>query len=352
MNNRLVVYMSELTPQKKELAFQLHKEATVIDFHCDTLKEVAEWPRIRSPLSERRKIGERSNLGHLDLPRLIEGGVDCQVFAIFATREPRPQNAALWLLDAFYKGLEENEDKMTLVLNYEDIKKAERNGKVAGLLSIEGGEPLLGNLAALRMFYRLGVRAMGLTWSLRNELGNGSGEKRPTGGLSDFGMSVVEEMNRLGMLVDVSHLNDEGFGDVVELNKGPFIASHSNCRTLCDVSRNLTDDMIRTLAEKEGVMGMNFLPFFLVPRSEIQAGRRATVKDIVDHIDHIMDLVGPDHIGLGSDYDGIPYPPDDLEDCSKMSNITMELVKRDYSKEDINKILGGNFLRVIKQVLK
>jgi membrane dipeptidase len=344
--------MSDLNPQKKELALKLHKEATVIDFHCDTLKEVVDWPRVRAPLSPRRKMGERGSAGHLDLPRLMEGGVDCQVFAVFTAREPRPQNAALWLLDAFYKGLEENSDKMMLALNHEDIKRAERDGKVAGLLSIEGGEPLLGNLASLRMFYRLGVRAMGLTWSLRNELGNGSGEKRPTGGLSDFGISVVEEMNRLGMLVDVSHLNDEGFWDVVEVNKGPFIASHSNCRALCGVSRNLTDDMIMTLAERGGVMGMNFLPFFLVPRDEIHAGRRATVEDIVDHIDRIMDLVGPDHIGLGSDYDGIPYPPDGLEDCSKMPNITIELVKREYAEEDIKKILGGNFLRVIRQVLK
>jgi membrane dipeptidase len=347
-----MVYMSELNYEKKELAHKLHKEATVIDFHCDTLKEIVEWPRISAPLSERRKMGARSTAGHLDLPRLMEGGVDCQVFAVFTAREPRPQNAALWLLDAFYKDLEENDDKMALALTYEDIKRAERDGKVAGLLSIEGGEPLLGNLAALRMFYRLGVRAMGLTWSLRNELGNGSGEKRPTGELSDFGISVVEEMNRLGMLVDVFHLNDEGFWDVVEVNKGPFIASNSNCRALCDISRNLTDDMIRALAERGGVMGMNFLPFFLVPRNEIQAGRRATVGDIVDHVDRIMDLVGPDHIGLGSDYDGIPYPPDGLEDCNKMPNITMELVKREYAEEDIKKILSGNFLRVIRQVLK
>jgi len=343
--------MSGMDPSKGREALNLHKEATVIDFHCDTLKEVVEWPRIRASLTPRRKLGEKSELGHLDLPRLKEGGVDCQVFAVFCTREPRPQDAALWLLDAFYQALDGNPDKLMLALNAGDIRKAKAEGKIAGLLSIEGGEPLLGNLASLRMFYRMGVRAMGLTWSWRNEIGNGSGEKRPTGGLTDFGISVVEEMNRLGMLVDVSHLNDQGFWDIVETNKGPFIASHSNCRELCGVSRNLTDDMIRALADRDGVMGMNFLPFFIMPREELQAGKKATVASLVDHIDRIVGLVGPDHIGLGSDYDGIPYPPDGLEDASKVSNITLELVKRDYSDEDIKKILGGNFLRVIEKIL-
>jgi membrane dipeptidase len=137
----------------------------------------------------------------------------------------------------------------------------------------------------------------------------------------------------------------------VETYKGPFIASHSNCRELCGVSRNLTDDMIRALADRGGVMGMNFLPFFIVPREELQAGKKATVASLVDHIDRIVGLVGPDHVGLGSDYDGIPYPPDGLEDASKVPNITLELVKRDYSDEDIKKILGGNFLRVIERIL-
>ncbi len=341
-----------LSPELEKKALALHKEAIVVDFHCDTLKNMVDWPRIRGTLSMRRKLGERSDEGHIDLPRLGEGGVDCQVFAVFATREPRPQNAAMMLLDAFYQSLEENGDRFRLALNSDDIAKANDEGRVAGLLSIEGGEPLLGNLASLRMFYRLGVRAMGLTWSLRNELGNGSNEKRPTGGLSDFGVKVVEEMNRLGMIVDVSHLNDQGFWDVVEINKGPFIASHSNCRALCDTQRNLTDEMIEALAEKGGVMGMNFLPFFLVPRKEVRAGRRATVETVVDHIDHIAELVGADHIGLGSDYDGIPYPPDGLEDASKMPNITLELVRRGYSDDEVKKILGGNFIRVIKKILK
>jgi membrane dipeptidase len=344
--------MKGVKPGAEKKALALHKEATVTDFHCDTLKFVVEWPMIRGPLPERRRLGERSNSGHIDLPRLIEGGVDCQVFAVFTAREPRPQDAAILLIDAFYQSLDTNRDKLSLVLNLEEIKKANREGKVAGLLSMEGGEPLLGSLAALRVFYKLGIRAIGLTWSNRNELGNGSGESRHTGGLTDFGVSVVEQANKLGMIVDVSHLNDEGFWDVVGINKGPFIASHSNCRSLCNNPRNLTDDMIKALAERGGVMGMNFLPFFLLPREDITSGKKATVKTIFDHIDHIVELVGVDHIGLGSDYDGIPYPPDGLEDTSKMPNITLELVERGYSDDDVKKILGDNFLRVIDTVLK
>ena len=329
----------------------LHKSATLIDFHCDTLKEIVEWPQIRGPLPNRRKFGDKGKEGHLDLPRLIEGGVDCQVFAVFCAREPRPQDAAIWLIDAFYQSLELNKDRFTLATNARDITKAEREGKVAGLLSIEGGEPLLGSLAALRMFYRLGVRAMGLTWSFRNELGNGTGEKHPTGGLTDFGLSVIEEMNKLGMIVDVSHLNDQGFWDVVNNNKNVFIASHSNCRSLCSNPRNLTDEMIKAIAERKGVIGMNFLPYFILPREEITNGKKATVKNLIDHVDHIAELVGTGHLGLGSDFDGIPYPPDGLEDAGKMINITIELSNRGYSDNDIRKILGGNFLRVIKQIL-
>ena len=258
----------------------------------------------------------------------------------------------MYLIDAFYQALSLNEDKFVLATKADHILKAEKDGKVAGLLSIEGGEPLLGSLAALRMFYKLGVRAMGLTWNFRNELGNGTGEKHPTGGLTDLGLSVLEEMNKLGMIVDVSHLNDQCFWDVVNNNKDVFIASHSNCRSLCSNPRNLTDEMIKAVAEKNGVIGMNFLPHFIISREEISHGKKANVKNLIDHVDYVAKLVGTSHIGLGSDFDGIPFPPEGLEHAGKMVNITYELANRGYSEKDIKKILGENFLRVIKQVLK
>ena len=332
-------------------AKKLHEESIVIDFHCDTLKEVVDWPRIRGSLTTRRKLGERSSEGHLDLPRLKEGGVTCQIFAVFTAREPRPQDAAMLLIDAFYRDLEANQKTMIHALRSEDIQRAKRENKIAGLLSIEGGEPLLGNLAALRNFYRLGVRAMGLTWSTRNELGNGSGEQKPTGGLTDFGVSALKEMEKLKMIIDVSHLNDQGFWDLVDYYKGTFIASHSNSRVLCKNPRNLTDEMIKVIAERDGVIGVNFLPYFILNREEITAGKKVTVETLTDHIDYINNLVGSDHLGLGSDFDGIPTTPEGLEDASKLPNITVELVKRGYSDSDISKILGGNFLRVIEKVL-
>jgi membrane dipeptidase len=294
------------------------------------------------------KLGERSKEGCVDLPRLMEGGIDCQLFAIYVEQAYTPEKAlrrTMEMLDAFYQSLEENMDRLALALSHDDIIKASKEGKVAAVLSIEGGEAIEGSLSALRMLYRLGVRAMGLTHSPRNLLADGNRETRAKGGLTNLGVQVVEEMNKLGMIVDVSHLNEQGFWDVVQVCKGPLIASHSNVWSLCKVGRNLKDDQIRAIAEKRGVMGVNFVARFLEKEG------KATIETLLDHIDYVANLIGPDHVGLGSDFDGGGRLPE-LEDCSKMPNITRGLVKRGYSDEDIKKILGGNFLRVFKQVLK
>jgi len=185
---------------------------------------------------------------------------------------------------------------------------------------------------------------VGLVHSLRNQLADGVADRRTGGGLSELGVQAIEELDRLGMIIDVSHLNDDGFWDVLEQTKNPIIASHSNSRTVCNHPRNMTDEMITALAENGGVMGMNFAPSF-VHKTD------ATLEAVIDHIDHIVDLVGPDHVGLGSDYDGIPSTPRGLEDVTKMPDITRELVKREYSREDIQKILGGNHLRLFKKVI-
>ena len=185
---------------------------------------------------------------------------------------------------------------------------------------------------------------VGLVHSLRNQLADGVTDRRTGGGLSELGAQSVEELDRLGMIVDVSHINDEGFWDVLDHTKHPVIASHSNSRTVCRHPRNMTDEMIVALAENGGVMGMNFAPSFVHPTL-------ATLQGVVDHIDHIVDLVGPDHVGLGSDFDGIPSTPVGLEDATRMPYITEELVKREYNEVDIKKILGGNHLRLMKQVV-
>jgi len=227
-----------------------------------------------------------------------------------------------------------------------EILKAKKEGKVCGLLAMEGAEPLMGELAALRVYHRLGLRMLSFAWNYRTPFADGLGAKRSESKLPELGVQALEEASRLGIVFDVSHLTDSVFWDVCDLMKKPFIASHSNARALCDHPRNLTDDMIKALADNGGVTGMNFAPAFVT-----KEGKDADVSRLVDHIDHIVKLVGPDHVGLGSDFDGIGNPPKGLEDVSKMPNITRELVGRGYSDEDILKILGGNHLRVFKQVI-
>jgi membrane dipeptidase len=334
-----------------ERYLELHRDSVVVDTHCDTLKclmPMFTLPRT-SQWDDRSDVGmgARSSLGHIDIPRLREGGVDCQVFAISSVRErtrPYALRTVMEMIGLFYSECERHRGAVAPVTTHEGIMKAAAEGKVAAMLSIEGADVIEGKVGLLRVFHRLGVRMVGLVHSLRNELADGVADARTGGGLSQLGVQVVEELDRLRDLIDVSHLSDAGFWDLMEVAKGPVMASHSNARAVCDHPRNMTDEMIKAMADRGGVMGMNFAPSFVHPTN-------ATVQGVVDHIDHIVDLVGPDHVGLGSDFDGIPYTPIGLEDATRMPNITAELVKREYDEEDIKKILGGNHLRLIKQVV-
>jgi membrane dipeptidase len=329
---------------------ELHGDSVVVDTHCDTLKclmPVFTRPR-DSMWADRSKVGmvARSGLGHIDVPRLVEGGVTCQVFAISGERGRVPSHSlrtALEMIGRFYDECEASQGTLVPVTRSGEITKAKKAGRVAAMLSIEGCDVLEGSVEALRVYHRLGVRIVGLVHSIRNELADGVADRRTCGGLSEMGAQAVAELNRLGMIVDISHLNDEGFWDVMELTRVPVIASHSNARAVCDHPRNMTDDMIRALAGNGGVMGMNFAPAFVHPT-------RATLGGVVDHVDHIVELVGPDHVGLGSDFDGIPSTPEGLEDVTKIPGITRELLKRGYGEDDVRKILGGNHLRLIRTV--
>jgi len=335
--------MIELSKKQEERATRLHGEAIVVDTHCDTLMKFLEQPYGIPPA---RKLGEKADWGHIDLPRMIEGGVTCQTFAVYTGRRavvPEATLVALQMVDKFYSEIEAN-DGIVVVTSHDEIIDAKKKGLTCGMLSMEGAEPLMGELALLRVFYRLGFRMLSFAWNYRTPFADGLNARRAESKLPELGVQALEEMERLGMIFDVSHLTDSVFWDVADVMKGPFIASHSNCRELCDHPRNLTDDMIRALAEHGGVMGMNFAPAFVDKD-------KATVERMVDHVDHIVDLVGPDHVGLGSDFDGIGSTPEGLEDVSKMPNMTRVMVKRGYSDEDILKILGGNHLRVFKQVI-
>lgn len=335
--------MIDLNKSQEERAERLHRKAVVVDTHCDTLGHFLQQPR---PRRLPRRLGERSDQGHLDLPRMVEGGVTCQTFAMYTGNRaivPDATLRALQMVDVFYREVEAN-DGIVAVTKPDEILIAKRAGKATAFLSMEGAEPLMGDISLLRVFYRLGVRMLSFAWNYRTPFADGLGAKRAESKLPELGVQALEEMERLGMVFDVSHLCDSNFWDVNDMIKGPFMASHSNSRAVCDHQRNLTDDMICALADHGGVMGMNFAPGFV-------AKENPTVENVVDHMDHIVSLVGPNHIGLGSDFDGIGQPPVGLEDVSKMPNITRVLVKREYSDEDILKILGGNHLRVFKEVL-
>ncbi len=328
---------------------EIHKKAIIIDGHCDTILSIVRDEY--RPDSRVRDFFSKNKDGHIDLPRLKEGGMTCQVMALYIEPQYKPMNSArrcLRLLDAFY-GLTEQSEDFILATTAQHIIDAKAQSKVAGLLSIEGGEAIEGSTALLRTYYRLGIRAMGLTWNQRNDLADGVGEKSAKSGLSDLGISVVKEMERLGMLVDVSHLSETSFWGVDRVAERPYVASHSNARSLASHPRNLTDKQIEALAAKGGVIGVVFCPFFI---DDDEA--KATMSRLCDHIDHIKRVAGIDHVGLGSDFDGYgvrPGYPKVMEDVSEMPKLTEALVERGYSQEEIDKVLGGNWLRVYKEVI-
>jgi len=328
---------------------ELHKRATVVDAHIDTLLDLMVPSARPTKLPTPRNFGERSTSGHIDLPRLMESGVDLQVFAAYIQPEYKIERAlhrVLQLIDRFYQLLDAHRDKLLLFTRVADVREAEKQGKIAAMLSIEGGEAVEADLGILRMLHRLGVRAMTLTWNERNQIADGAAEGRTKGGLTNFGLELVAEMSKIGMVIDVSHISDAGFFDVIETTKSPIIASHSNCRAICNHRRNLTDEMIKLLAEKGGVMGMNFAPAFVDENKD-----NATLERVLDHVDHVVKIAGVEHVGLGSDFDGIENTPKGLEDVTKMPDFTEGLLKRGYGEEDAIKILGENFLRVFKKIM-
>lgn len=310
----------------------------IVDGHCDTLTAAP---------GQNRDIGQNSGHGQLDLPRLAAGGVNVQFFAAFIS--PKFKDWALkkclQYIDDFYLLLEKHQEVIAVAFNAAEIRKITAAGKIAALLAVEGGEVLSGELAVLRMLYRLGVRSITLTWNGRNELGDGVGEGDAAGGLSQFGRAVVREMNRLGMLVDVSHLSVQGFWDVAEAAGQPFAATHANCHALCQHRRNLTDAQIEHLAKTGGVLGLSFVPAFVHPV-------KPDLNSWLEHIDHIASRFGIQCIGLGSDFDGMDDYLPGLENAGCVYRLAEELLARGYSDEQVSDIMGGNWMRLLARVLK
>lgn len=309
----------------------------IVDAHCDTITKIME-----------KGTQLRKNDCHVDIDRLKAKGNYVQFFAAFidpAYCQGYALKRALQIIDEFYRQIEVNKDDIMICCNYNDIEEAVKANKIAAVLSIEGGEALQGDLGVLRMLYRLGVRSICLTWNHRNEIADGVKDESSGGGLTPFGREVVKEMNRLGMLIDLSHISKTGFWDVLECTSAPVIVSHSNAQRLCAHRRNLTDKQIMAVKDNGGVIGINLYPEFL------NNSKEATIKDIINHIEYIASLAGPDHIGLGADFDGVDGLPAGINGVQDIEKIFNELAKLNYSSENIEKFAGKNFLRVIQNVL-
>jgi len=320
----------------------------IFDGHCDTLISIRDGDRRLGERCQVQPDGGVISSQHIDLPRLLEGGVTAQIFACFVRQQFLPSDAtneALRLIDAFYRALDENPEALLLATTAADVEQAKAEGKVAGVLSLEGAEALEGDLAMLRTFYRLGLRALGLTWNWRNQAADGQGESRTGGGLTEFGVALVREANRLGLILDIAHLAPAGVRDVLELSEAPVVASHANARALCDHHRNLTDEQLAGIAASGGLVGVTYVPPFLA-----QERQDASLEKVLDHIDYIVKTIGLDHVGLGSDFDGFDGVLPGLEDVSHLPALTAGLVARGYSDEKVAQILGGNYLRVFRQV--
>ncbi len=321
-------------------AKQIHQQAWVFDAHCDTICRMT---------NEGYSLEKSNKTGHLDIFRMQEGGIDIQIFAVFIEDIYKPDRSlrrALQLINSFDQEVKKNHSSISLARNFSQLQEIKNSGKIAAILSIEGGEVLEGELGILNILYQLGVRLLTLTWNQRNQIADGIEEARTGSGLTNFGLQVIKEMNRLGMIIDVSHLSEKGFWEVVEQSQAPIVASHSNCYSLCSHPRNLKDEQLKAIADKRGVIGVTFVPRFLTEKKG-----KVTIEEIIKHIDYLVEKIGIDYVGLGSDFDGTKKLPVGLEGVEKYPYLTLELLKRGYRKEDINKILGDNLLRIFKEVV-
>lgn len=312
------------------------KDIKIIDGHCDTLTKL---------LDKSCTLADSAN--HISIDKLLKGGLKVQFFAAWIGVQQLYGSSlqrGIKLIDRYHTMIVENPELIIPILKCEDIDQLE-DKQIGALLTVEGGDILEGDLANLRIIHRLGVRLMTLTWNHRNEICDGIMEINSKSGLSNFGISVVREMNELNMIIDVSHISVQGFWDVIEHSKDPIIASHSNARALCHHPRNLDDEQIRAIANTDGLIGINFYPPFL-------SDSKGSLDDIIRHIDYISGLVGVDVVGFGSDFDGIDQLPEGINGSQDFPKIIDRLLRLNYLEYDVKKICSGNYYRIIKSILK
>ena len=381
----LAATQAQQDPPVSARAKQLHDRAIVVDTHADTTQRLVDEKTF--------DIANRNRTGSIDIPRMREGGLDAVFFSIWVTGDvtgPTAVKRALDQIDAVREAVRMHSSDLVLATTAAEIRRAAAGKKIAALMGVEGGHMIADDLAVLRVFATLGVRYMTLTHSLNTPWADSSGDKPAHDGLTPFGKDVVREMNRLGIMVDVSHVADKTFFDTLEVTRAPVIASHSSARALAQAPRNMTDDMLRAVAKNGGVVMINYHSAFLSeayrvakPGAALQARLdeaskrcganqacsilenqrinqeamisgelpKVTWENIVEHIDHVVKIAGAGHVGLGSDFDGATMPLG-MEDASKLPKITDALLKKGYSEWDVEKILGGNIMRVMEAVEK
>jgi len=372
-------------PNVLEDCYKLHYDAFVVDAHNDFLTQIFE---------KGADLVARNDFTQSGIPRFLDGGVDLQVFSVFVPRGKwkNSYHYAMEQINKLRQVASDNPDKLELAYNYSDISRITSAGKFVAMMGIEGGTPVENNLDNINEFFSLGVRYIGLTWNNSNNIGTSARdetEKDVKGGLTSFGREVIKRMDSVGMLIDVSHLGEKSFWDVIEESKNPIIASHSCCYSLHQHYRNLTDNQLKAIAKSGGVIMVNFYDEFLqddakqmrtkdfyqrysgaldeirerngsdlvkfnIERDEFMTANNfrggTRIDKLIQHIDYIKNLAGVDFIGLGSDYDGGIDPPVELYDATCYPMITKKLAEKGYTEKEIRKILGLNFLRVFKQV--
>jgi membrane dipeptidase len=365
-------------PVVSEHASKVHAAGMLWDGHNDLpwrLRTEGDMGLVKFDLSKR--IGS----GQTDLPRLREGGVKAQFWSVYIPSEhEHPARTVTEQIDLVLRLIEKYPAELELALSADDVERIVKSGKIASLIGIEGGVAIENSLAQLRAFYQLGARYMTLTHNTTLDWADAANDRPRHDGLTPFGERVVKEMNRLGMLVDISHVSPATMADALRVSRAPVIASHSSAYALCPSPRNVPDNILALVKQNGGVIMVNFFSGFIVseaarkakatleqlqrdypnPQARSQAMEtwyrtegaklpRGTIKDVADHIDHIAKIAGIDHVGIGSDFDGITRWPEGLEDVSSYPRLTDELLRRGYSEPDVHKILGGNILRVFRE---